>query len=161
MFNKKLIFISYNNKERLLAERLHYWFQQIFGDFVDIFLDKKNISSGENWLELIENALDSAIMLCVIAGPNSLQERWINLEIGLFWKSKKPISFLCHSGLMPDNLEMPYKMSQSNDLSDYSSFKELIYDISKKHLQIHLPPLDFITIHKDIEFTIKSINKDC
>jgi hypothetical protein len=87
---------------------------------VDVFVssDPATNPGGTSWLHNVEDKLRTAEVILILASPTSIERPWINVEAGAGWvrylearaTGKEPVSVmpLCHSGLTPGQLPLPW-----------------------------------------------------
>jgi TIR domain-containing protein len=63
--------------------------------------DGTSIAVGEHWLEGVIQALQSAELFAVLCSQQSIERRWINIEMGAALARSKPIIPICHTDLKP------------------------------------------------------------
>ena len=87
MSQKPLIFISHITEESELAKMLAAFIKKTYLNMFDVFVssDGENISSGDRWLESIDNALGSCVIQVSLCSPYSVTRPWINFEAGASW----------------------------------------------------------------------------
>lgn len=87
---------------------------------LDVFVSSDPAANpgGTSWLNNIQDNLRDASVILILASPQSITRPWINVEAGAGWvrylqaraEGTKPVSLmpLCHSGLTPDQLPLPW-----------------------------------------------------
>lgn len=113
--NRTAIFISHIAEEAPLAAILKRSIAKHFLGAVDVFVssDTESIAAGDNWLKSIEQALERASIMLALCSPASVRRPWINFEAGAAWMKPIPIIPMCHSGLQPKDLPMPFAVLQA------------------------------------------------
>lgn len=76
------------------------------------WFDASEISPGERWMELIQEALRESRILVVILSEKSVQSPWISFEVGAAYAGKKMIIPVLIGGLEPTRIPMPLAMFQ-------------------------------------------------
>ncbi|MFC1959897.1 TIR domain-containing protein [Chloroflexota bacterium] len=97
------IFISYKRGEA--DDFAHYLHEQLNAEGHNVFLDKKDILTGEKWEHVVEQALDSADVLIGIVTENSAASHEVRSEWGHALKHNKRIFFVT----MNEDSEVPYR----------------------------------------------------
>ncbi len=113
--SKPVVFISHVEEEAELAHILKKHLTTSFLGMVQVFDSSETVSiaAGENWLRSIDGALRSMCVELVICSRVSVDRPWVNFEAGAAWMKKVSIVPVCHTGLHPRNLPMPYCVFQA------------------------------------------------
>jgi len=124
---RPLIFISHISEEAELATALKESIQDSFLGMIEIFVssDKQSIPLGSNWLQQISTALERASIILICCGPQSISRPWINFEAGAGWVRKVSVVPICHSGLEPSKLSLPFSLLQGIEIRDAKEISEL------------------------------------
>jgi TIR domain-containing protein len=102
------IFISFASEDGYAADPLRGFIQQsLIGASIFLASDPASISPGDEWLESLRNALREAKVLVVLLSTASLENRWINLELGAAWVQGTPIIPILLDGLNPNDVPRP------------------------------------------------------
>lgn len=125
----KQVFISHVSKESALAQLLK---QQLLADFkgrLDVFVssDRSSIGAGAKWLDEVNQALEQADLVVVMASPESVSRPWVNFEAGAVWLRGTRLIPACHSGMTPATLPNPLNLLQAIGFSDAAGLQKL-YD---------------------------------
>ena len=138
---KPTVFISHVSDEAALAGILKRHLIEDFPDLLRVFVssDMVSIEAGQDWLLAIKDALHDACVQLVLFSNASLQRPWINFEAGAAWIRDVPVVPVCHSGLSPVDLPMPFAVLQAIVLSDASGIGRL-YSLLAKRLGVLKPP---------------------
>jgi hypothetical protein len=124
--NNSDIFISHTTDEKDQAIFIKRELTEKFpGLEVFVSSDLGTFQLGENWLQVIYDALKSCKVLLVLCSENSLKRPWIHLETGAGWLRNIPIIPMCHNGMKLGELPLPLSLSQGIDLSIPDSWKQL------------------------------------
>jgi pterin-4a-carbinolamine dehydratase len=127
------IFISYRRQDTApIARNLREELQRSFKN--PIFLDTEEIGTGDVWAAEIRNALDSAVLLIVVIGPNWLRnydehgrrridnrEDWINIEIRECLAKGIPII-----PLVVNNGQMPVREGLPEEIKNITNFQNFL-----------------------------------
>ncbi|MBF0421374.1 MAG: toll/interleukin-1 receptor domain-containing protein [Magnetococcales bacterium] len=133
------LFISYSQQDSSLAISMKEIIEIIVPGYnVFIFSSPESVDFGDNWLVKLENALSSVLIFLVLADHDTFQRHWINFEVGYAWSRGIPIIFLCHGGLTPSGLPLPYQLRASVNLDDRGGLKELGAGLCRR-LKVPMP----------------------
>ncbi|MBI1802168.1 MAG: toll/interleukin-1 receptor domain-containing protein [Chloroflexi bacterium] len=121
---RHLIFISHAGADTWVAKQIEEHLQ-LCG--ADTFLDESHIAIGEDFEEIILQALDRADELLVLLTPWSLNRPYVWAEIGAAWSKRVPIIGIMY-GVKPEDPAIPVLMKRRdmidiNQLDQY--FKQL------------------------------------
>jgi hypothetical protein len=75
------------------------------------------LGAGDAWFDTINTRLAECSLLLTLCTPESVYQPWINFEAGWAWGLEKPVVPVCHGGLMPDDLKMPFSSRQAVTLT--------------------------------------------
>jgi TIR domain len=106
------VFLSYSNRDKEPAARIY---NKVLAAAGRIFMAPKEISPGEDFGEMIRNALVHSREVWLLLSPDSIKSEWVISEWGAAWALEKkivPILYRCDHGAMPDRL----RVIQSVDL---------------------------------------------
>jgi mannose-6-phosphate isomerase-like protein (cupin superfamily) len=102
------IFISFASEDGYAADALRGFIQQsLVGASIFLASDPASIPPGDEWLKSLRNALREAKVLVVLLSTASLENRWINLEVGAAWVQSIPIIPILLDGLNPNDVPRP------------------------------------------------------
>jgi hypothetical protein len=73
---------------------------------------------GDDWLEKIHSALNSAKVVIALFSADALTRPWVHFEAGGAWFTKKKLMPVCLGNLHPANLFKPYSNIQGCNLHD-------------------------------------------
>jgi len=149
--SKSRIFVSHVSEEASLAAILKDHLSRDFLGYVDIFVssDIESISAGQNWLNSLDTALGKSSALLVLCSHASLNQAWVNFEVGAAWIKRIPIVPICHSGLLLRNLPVPFSVLQGVEANTESGFKR-IYSLVADILGCSVPRKDFAPLIAEI-----------
>jgi hypothetical protein len=145
------LFVSHVTEEAPLAEILKAHLSRDFLGLVDIFVssDMDSISAGDNWLHRLEQALRESSALLVLCSYASINRPWVNFEVGAAWISSIRIVPICHSGLRPRDLPMPFNVLQSIEANEEVGLKRA-YALVAEKLSCNVPHKDFSSLISEV-----------
>lgn len=113
--SKKTIFLSHISEEGTLGTIFKDRLEKDFLSLIDVFVssDARSIPPGDAWLKAVDENLDRAAALIVLASPTSVARPWITFEAGAGWAKRVPTMILCHSGIAPGGLPLPLGQLQA------------------------------------------------
>jgi TIR domain len=131
--DKPQIFVSHISEEGALASIFK---QHLFDDFLgllEVFVssDIQSIAAGQNWLTSLESALRRSSLLLVLCSHASLRRPWVNFEVGAAWMKQIPIVPICHSGLEPSALPVPFVLLQGLHATSRDGLARLSHAVAK------------------------------
>lgn len=127
------IFLSHSTKDKPLANALHSLFMQfiietgLYNEF-QIFYSPVNLVDSkeysDNWKEGIKTAMSNSKKVIILWTPNSVENRWVNYELGLATAQNKPIVAVGVKGIdfnlvIPDHVQM-------NFLDSFATIKKVL-----------------------------------
>jgi len=127
--SKSKVFLSHTHSEQELATKIkdELLDPHLLGA-LDIFVSSDSTTNlpGTSWLHNIEDSLTMANVILILASPSSIQKPWINIEAGAGWirylqardHGGTPVYVmpLCHSGLSPGELPLPWSTFNAVEL---------------------------------------------
>lgn len=127
------IFVSHISQEAKLASVLKEQIVAAFGSAVKVFVssDFESIDAGADWLGSIQSALSVASLELIVCSRLSITRPWVNFELGAAWLKKIPIIPICHSGLQPGDLPMPYSALNAVQVDQEQGLRKLFARIAK------------------------------
>jgi hypothetical protein len=148
---KPKMFVSHVSEEAPLAGTLKSHLSVDFLDLVDIFVssDLDSIAAGANWLDTLEKALHDASALLVLCSHASLNRPWVNFEVGAAWIRSIRIVPICHSGLRPRELPIPFSVLQGVEANTENGLKR-IYSLVAEILGCRVPHKDFAKLVAEV-----------
>jgi len=127
------IFLSHSTKDQLLANALHSLFSQFIvengleNDF-QMFYSPINLSGSKvystNWKEGIKSAMADSKKVIILWTPNSIENRWVNYELGLATAQNKQIIAVGVKGIDFD-LIIPNQI-QTDFLDKFTNIKNIL-----------------------------------
>jgi hypothetical protein len=139
--NPRRLFVSHISEEGEIAALLKETMEEDFLHLVEFFTstDIGSISAGEDWMSAVERAMNEAAAVIVLCSKASVQRPWVQFELGAAWMKGVPIIPVCHSGMEPDDLEMPLSRLQAVELGTEHGLQRL-YEGVAKVLQLSQAP---------------------
>ena len=124
---KKTIFLSHISEEGELGTIFKDRLEKDFLSLIDVFVssDARSIPPGDAWLKAVDNNLDSAAALIVLASPTSVARPWITFEAGAGWAKHVPTMIVCHSGIAPGGLPLPLGQLQAFAATDLTRIRAM------------------------------------
>lgn len=153
--NKRSIFISHIAQEKDIALALQKFFKRLYLGSFNVFVssDSNSIELGDSWQNIVFDSIQTCDLMLVLCSPVSITRPWIPFEAGAGWSRKIPVIPVCHSGLTPGELPLPFSTLQGCVLSEEKSVQQILARISKL-FDLEIPELDsstFIESIKDME----------
>lgn len=117
---KKTIFLSHISEEGQLGTLFKDRLEKDFLSLIDVFVssDARSIPPGDAWLKAVDENLNRAAALIVLASPTSVTRPWITFEAGAGWAKRVPTMIICHSGIAPGGLPLPLGQLQAFSATD-------------------------------------------
>jgi hypothetical protein len=142
--DKLKVFVSHASGEAQLAEILEKRITRDFLGLVEVYVssDGTSIAVGDDWLNNVVGALRTADIYLVVCSQQSIDRRWINIEIGSALSRDRPIIPVCHTDLKPAQLQRPLEDSQGLAASDPQGLRRL-YTRLAGELGSSVPAVDF------------------
>lgn len=84
--NENQVFISYNHKDRLVANRVRECLEKAN---IEVVIDSKNMKAGEDIESFINNSISQANITLSIVSTNSLLSSWVSMESTLSVSAEK------------------------------------------------------------------------
>ncbi len=152
--SKPTIFLSHIHEERELASIIKNTLicpNLLFG--VDVFVssDPESNEGGDSWFSNICENLLTSVSLFILASPASIERPWINTEAGAGWirflqaKGESSKRFrvvpLCHSGLRPSDLPLPWRTFNAFELNTAEGLSGILR-IAAKICNLGFPTLN-------------------
>lgn len=153
--NKRSIFISHIAQEKDIALALQKFLKRLYLGSFNVFVssDSNSIELGDSWQNVVFDSIQTCDLMLVLCSPVSITRPWIPFEAGAGWSRKIPVIPVCHSGLTPGELPLPFSTLQGCVLSEEKSVQQILARISKL-FDLEIPELDsstFIESIKDME----------
>ncbi|QSR17474.1 toll/interleukin-1 receptor domain-containing protein [Novosphingobium sp. KA1] len=149
---KKTIFLSHISEEGELGTIFKNRLEKDFLSLIDVFVssDARSIPPGDAWLKAVDDNLDRATALIVLASPTSVARPWITFEAGAGWAKRVPTMILCHSGMAPGGLPLPLGQLQAFLATDLSRLGSM-YEVIAKVLGSATPEPDLTNFRAEIQ----------
>lgn len=120
------IFISHAASDEEIARFLKDCLTKAFPDRgVFVSSDPEDLKLGEEWVPKILKALDSALVVLVIATERGLSRKWVWFESGRTWFSNVPMFPCCIGRVRKSNLIPPFSLRMGMNLDDERDAKSL------------------------------------
>lgn len=133
---KKTIFLSHSTKDEALACALYTLFNTFIRDNeleYDVFYSPESLTDFEKysqkWKEGITEAVKKCSIFVVLWTPNSIENRWVNYEIGVAKATEKPMFAIGVNGINFD-LIIPNEI-QTLFLNNPIHIKKVLYNLFK------------------------------
>ena len=128
-----LIFVSHVHEDRKVAAWLRERLEKDFLGLLRVFVssDGEGIGAGDEWFAVVRKRIEECRMLVILCTPDSVAQPWVNFEFGAAWALKKPYVPICHGGLTPDRLAMPFSNSQAVTLETPEGLEALYRAVAK------------------------------
>ena len=126
--DKPIVFLSHIHEDKNIANTLENIISDVLLGGIDFFnsSNRKSISPGDPWRDLIIEKIGKSKALLVLLSPESVSRPWINFESGGAWISGKKVIPCCVSGMIPTSLPPPLSHLQAIDLSKTEGFDQLL-----------------------------------
>ena len=126
------LFVSHISEESEIAALLKQTMEHDFLRLVEFFTssDIGSISAGEDWLGVVERAMDEAKAVIVLCSKASVQRPWVQFELGAAWMKHVPIIPVCHSGMKVDDLQLPLSRRQAVELGTARGLERLYQGVA-------------------------------
>lgn len=140
--NKKTIFLSHSTLDKKLADALFTVLTTFINDLhlynYDVFYSPVTLNClekySDNWKKEIEDAVKKCEKFILLWTPNSIENRWVNYEIGLAKSSRRKqlyavgIKGLKFELIIPSTIQTIY-------LDDYTNVLEILHGLFPKYKQ--------------------------
>jgi hypothetical protein len=129
---------------------------------VEVFVssDPSTNPGGTSWLHNVEDKLRTAEVILILASPTSIERPWINVEAGAGWvrylearaSGAEPVSVmpLCHSGLTPGKLPLPWSTFNAVEIRTEGGLQAVL-DTCARAANIRSPRPDLSAIATRIQ----------
>ncbi len=118
------IFISYANEDSDMANEIVDMIYEKYPK-LKVFFAMKSLKAGDIWDESIRNALNSAPVIVLLLTPNSIEKKWVLLEVGGAWFQKKKVIPL-YQYVKIEDLPQPIKSNQAIAITTNKKKKEAV-----------------------------------
>ena len=71
------VFISHSSKDNEFVRKLY---TRLTGDGVDCFFDEVSIGWGDNWVRVLERAIDECKFIVFVLSPDFCESKWAEVE---------------------------------------------------------------------------------
>jgi hypothetical protein len=90
---------------------------------IEVFLSANQfqIRMGDDWLQKIHSALNSAKVVVALFSDAALSRPWVHFEAGGAWFAEKKLMPVCLGNLKPEGLPKPYSNIQGCNLHEISA----------------------------------------
>ncbi len=135
---KPTLFISHASSDGEFAEAVKQEIDKVFANGINVFstISPGAISAGNDWLNDIENRLNSAQAIIAIVTPVSIERPWLWFEIGATWlngrKGDCRIYPLCAQEINLSELPEPLSRLQALSLGRATDLKLLFEGLIKQ-----------------------------
>lgn len=92
---------------------------------LEVFVSAVDIHFGDQWLKVIDEAMERASIILSLCSPGSVRRPWINFESGSGWTRRIPVIPLCYKGLAKDQLPDPLGIFQALELVNADTCRKL------------------------------------
>jgi TIR domain len=149
---QKTVFVSHIHEEAELAKLLKEFLGKSFLGMIKFFVtsDGDAAFGKGNWLSAVEENLRDCCMVIVLCSPESITRPWVNFEAGAAWISNIPVVPVCHSGLQPSNLPLPFAVLSAVTATDRGGIDLLLRRLAEA-LGSDVPKVDFDEIIDNIK----------
>ena len=112
------VFISYSSKDHKIAKRLE---AELCRLGIDCFLDRKEISWGDDVVAKITAGIAACSSLIVIVSLDSVRSQWIPFEVGVATAlGKRVLPFVTHPSIdLPAYLSRFHYKTRLSDIKDH------------------------------------------
>lgn len=122
------IFISHISEEQVEATRAKEYLEAVFPNRIQVFIASSwtSIAPGEDWFQKIEEAIQNADIMLVLASGDSVARPWLQFETGAGWFAKQTkVIPVCHKGMTPAALPDPIRRLQAVDINAETEAQQL------------------------------------
>jgi hypothetical protein len=126
-------FISHISEEAEVAQKLARAIEEDFHGVIEVYVssEPEQTEVGEVWLTRIERELEDSSLLLILCSKYSIERPWINFEAGAAWLAGKILIPICHQGMTPDKLPIPFSNLQGMNLREREDLRSLYAAISR------------------------------
>jgi hypothetical protein len=126
--NSRDVFLSYASVDKQEANMIYDSIKAAGGK---VFLSEKSLMPGEDFAEIIRDALCAARELWLLVSPSSLRSEWVLTEWGAAWALNKRIIPILHR-CSPENLPERLRKLQCVDFYKYLELVESTFHKKEK-----------------------------
>lgn len=125
------IFLSHISEESSVAKAIKESLESALPG-IEVFVSAADIRSGDQWLKVIDEAMELAKLILSLCSPNSVRRPWVNFESGSGWTRRIPVIPICYNGLTKENLPDPLGIFHGIELTNPQTCRELVEEIASK-----------------------------
>ncbi len=122
------VFISHISEEQVEAARAKEYLEAVFPKRIQVFIASSwtSIAPGEDWFQKIQEAIQNADIMLVLASGDSVARPWLQFETGAGWFAKQTkVIPVCHKGMTPAALPDPIRRLQAVDINAETEAQQL------------------------------------
>ncbi len=125
---KPMLFLSHVHEDQNLAITLENVVRAALLGGVEVFnsSNRRSISAGDPWRDVIVERLRTSRTVLVLATPESVTSPWVNFEAGGAWVAGNRVIPCCAKGMTPSSLPTPLSHLQAIDLSSSDDVRMLV-----------------------------------
>lgn len=127
---KKKLFISYSHKDAKVVK--DFAFSLSLRGF-DIWLDEKDLASGENYTTRIFNEIHNADVYLVFLSKESLKSTWVEAEIDFALHEKIEKKRLSVVPVLLEDVDIPVSLSNLDYVDARESVQKAVQKFASKH----------------------------
>jgi hypothetical protein len=145
------VFVSHLTEEGPVAAVLREALDHDYLGLPRFFIssDSESLGAGDHWFDALKAHLRECSLVISLCSPVSVDRPWLNFEMGFAFALEKTIIPMCHGGLRPDELPMPWSVPNSFTLTEADGLRALYARISKS-LSSRTPDRDFEQLARDL-----------
>lgn len=125
------IFLSHISEESTVAKALKVSLESALPG-IEVFVSAADIHYGDQWLKVIDEAMERAKIIISLCSPASVRRSWLNFESGSGWARRLPVIPICYKGLTKDQLPDPLGMFQAVELTNLKACQDLAERIASE-----------------------------
>lgn len=150
--NKKYdIYISYSRTDLAIVSQIYY---ELLSKGFKVWIDMKGLSTGDDFVNTIINAIDSSSLFIFIISKNSTKSSWSRKEVSYADRKGKTIIFIRIDNLpMPDIFQFHYGNRDIIDFSDMKQREKLF-----RYLEMRFCNKSFVDTDNGAELVTISLN---
>jgi hypothetical protein len=145
------VFVSHAHEECELAQLLKARIQSDFIGLIRVFVssDHNSIRLGPEWLEEVVCELKQSSIFVFLCSEGVERRPWINMELGAALALDRKIIPVCHTDLVPDDLQGPLRDRQSIKASNARDLQRL-YEAFADAIHSTVPKGDFESLAQEV-----------
>ena len=116
------VFLSYSVSNKEKASEIYNF---LSANKINAFMSERSIMPGDEWENTIRNALINSRVFCLLASPESMASKWVEIEIHSTWALGNkviPILYRCNNNDLPEII----RKYQCIDFNDYKEIIEIL-----------------------------------